>query len=350
MKTSTQDTGLYGGLDLHGDNVFCALLDTERSVVFEKRLPNDLDTIRLALEPYKGRIRELAVESTYNWYWLVDGLRHLGYTVRLANPAKMKENIGLKHANDKTDARYIARQLVSGILPEGYIYPEETRGVRDLLRHRMHMVRHRTAELSRLAALAARQTGREVSGAKITPEELPRLFGGHAPSVAIAEASLRHIEYLGGEIKALEKSVASQIPDEAAYARLETVPGIGKILASCILLETGPITRFKSAGHYASYCRAVPTEHTSNGKKKGEGNGKCGNKYLAWAFVEAAHFAVRYSPGINAWFQRKQARSRGLRVVAVKALANKLAKACFFILHDNTGFDAARLVGKHGTH
>ena len=345
MNTST-NTDLYGGLDLHGDNVFCALLDAARNVVFEKRLPNDLDTVRLALEPYKERIRELAVESTYNWYWLVDGLKRLGYVVRLANPARMEENIGLKHADDRTDARFIARQLTFGSLPEGYIYPEETRGVRDLLRHRMHMVHYRTAELSRLSALVARQTGRGVRIAKTAPDGVVAMLGHHASSVAIAEAGLRHIEYLDGEIKALEKSVGSQIPDKDAYERLTTVPGIGKILASCILLETGPIARFKSAGHYASYCRAVPSDHTSNGKKKGEGNSKSGNRYLAWAYVEAANFAVRFSPDLNAWFQRKQRRSRGLRVVVIKALANKLAKACFFILRDNTDFNASRLIGK----
>ena len=111
---------LYGGLDLHGDNVFCSLLDSERQVVFEKRLPNDLVTIREALEPFRQRIGELAVESTYNWYWLVDGLRALKYRVKLANPALMQENLGLKAANDKTDARFLARQLVNGILPVRY--------------------------------------------------------------------------------------------------------------------------------------------------------------------------------------------------------------------------------------
>ena len=346
MHTSTlAATALYGGLDLHGNNVFCALLDATRNVVFERRLPNDLDTIGQALEPYQKRIRELAVESTYNWYWLVDGLTKRGYFVRLANPALMKENIGLKHANDKTDARFIARQLSFGSLPEGFIHPPETRGVRDLLRHRMHLVHHRTTELNRLSNLVARQTGRDISTAKITPEDLPALFDHHAPSIEIAQASLRHIEHLNTEVKALEKSVAKQLPDKTAYAHLVTVPGIGPILASCILLETGPVSRFKSAGHYASYCRAVPTEHTSNGKKKGEGNGKSGNRYLAWAFVEAANFAIRFDPALNAWFQRKQKRSRNLRVIAVKALANKLAKACYFILRDGTDFDAGRLVG-----
>ena len=336
---------LYGGLDLHGNNVYCSLMDATRRVHFEKRLTNDIDIIRQALEPFRQRIKELAVESTFNWYWLVDGLKRLKYTVRLANPAKMQENIGLKHADDRTDARFIARQLVNGCLPEGYVYPEETRGVRDLLRRRMHLVNDRTTEAQRLTALAARQSGRDMSARELLGCDLDELFAGHTPSIIMAEASRRHMAFLDGEIKSLEKRVAGELPDQDAYVRLMTVPGIGPALARCILLETGPVERFKSAGHYASYCRAVPSEHTSNGKKKGEGNPRCGNRYLAWAFVEAANFAVRFSPEVNAWFQRKQSRSRNLRVVAIKALANKLAKACFFILRDGTDFDVARLVG-----
>jgi hypothetical protein len=99
---------LYGGMDLHGDNVFCTLMDQEYRPVFERRLPNELPTILAALTPYRERLKSVAVESTYNWYWLVDGLRAQQFPVRLANPARMQENIGLKNANDKTDARFLA--------------------------------------------------------------------------------------------------------------------------------------------------------------------------------------------------------------------------------------------------
>ena len=336
---------LFGGLDLHGNNVFCALLDEQRNVVFEKRLPNDIASVTLALEPYKNRVETLAVESTFNWYWLVDGLLETGYNTRLANPAKMKENIGLKHANDKTDARYIARQLSLGVLPTGYIYPKETRGVRDLMRKRGQMVHDRSTEAQRLTGLCARQTGQDLSAAKILDADPAQLFNGHAPSIRMAEISRRHIEFLNAEIKTLEKHILAELPDKDAYERLMTIPGVGPVLARCILLETGPITRFKNAGNYASYCRAVPTTHTSNGKKKGEGNAKCGNRHLAWAFVEAANFAVRFSPEINAWFQRKLAKNPTLRVIAIKALANKLAKACYFIMRDGTNFDLQKLIG-----
>lgn len=335
---------IYGGLDLHGDNVFCSLLNASREVVFERRLPNDLATILAALERFRTNIVCLGVESTYNWYWLVDGLRAARYQVKLANPAKMQENIGLKFANDKTDARFIARQLTMGVLPEGYIYPAETRGVRDILRRRMRLVHARTSEWLSLGSLVARHTGQDMGLAELTKCEIGQLLSGQPHALSMAQASSRHIEFLDREIAALEKIVRAELPDSAIYKLLMTVPGIGPILAWTILLETGPISRFRDAGHYASYCRAVSTTHTSNDKKKGEGNGKCGNKYLAWAYVEAANFAVRYSPEMRAWFQRKIARS-GKRVIAVKALACKLSKACYFIQRDKTEFNVKRLIG-----
>lgn len=335
---------LYGGLDLHGDNVFCTLLDKARQVIYEKRLPNDLATILAALEPYRKRIRAMAVESTYNWYWLVDGLQKLGFPIKLANPAKMQENIGLKQANDKTDARFIARQLINGILPEGYIYPVEMRGVRDILRRRMRLVHARSGEWISLESLVARHTGRDMGLKELKGCELSEVLEGQPQALTMAHASFRHIEFLDKEIKTLEQAVMAELPDREDYTRLMTIPGIGQVLARTILLETGPIARFKDAGNYASYCRAVKTEHTSNDKKKGDCNGKSGNKYLAWAFVEAANFSVRYSPEIRAWFQRKSTRS-GKRVIALKALANKLSKACFFMLRDGKDFDVKRLVG-----
>jgi len=335
---------LYGGLDLHGDNVFCTLMDGARKIVFERRCPNDLATIHAALEPYRHRIVALAVESTYNWYWLVDGMQRLQYPMKLANPARMQENLGLKAANDKTDARFVARQLTNGILPEGYIYPVETRGLRDLLRRRMRLVQARAGEWISLGSLVARHTGQDLGVTELADCAIDEVLAGQPHALIMARASLRHIAFLKQEIDALEKAVMRDLPDRGDYQRLMSVPGIGPVLARTILLETGPITRFRAAGNYASYCRAVKAEHTTNGKKKGDGNGKSGNKYLAWAYVEAANFAVRYSPELRAWFQRKHRRS-GKRVVAVKALANKLAKACYFMLRDGKDFDVKRLVG-----
>lgn len=337
---------LYGGMDLHGNNVCCSLMDGEYQIVFERRLPNDLGAVLEALAPYRERLAGIAVESTFNWYWLVDGLQAQKYPTRLANPARMQENIGLKSANDKTDARFLAKQMVMGVLPESYIYPKEDRFVRDLLRRRMRLVHARTSEWLSLESLVARHSGKDLgiqalNGLK--EGELRELLGNDPMVLASAQICYRHIAFLGKEIVQIEKAVEGRVKLSEGYERLLGVPGIGRILAMTIKLETGPISRFPGPGNYASYCRAVKTEHTSNERKKGEGNGKCGNKYLAWAYIEAANFAVRHSAELRAWYQRKAARTK--RVVALKALANKLAKACYFILRDKVEFDVKRLVG-----
>jgi transposase len=334
------------GMDLHGDNVYCTVMDRAYRPVFERRLPNDLAVVTACLAPYRDRLAGIAVESTYNWYWLVDGLQAEAYTVRLANPARMQENIGLKNANDKTDARFLAKQMVMGVLPEGYIYPKEERSVRDLLRRRMRLVQARTGEWLSLEGLVARHSGKDLGVQALNgleAGELSALLGNDLLVLQAAQISYRHIAFLDDEIRQIEKAVEGRVKLCDGYERLLGVPGIGRILAMTIRLETGPITRFPGPGNYASYCRAVKAEHTSNDRKKGAGNGKSGNRYLAWAYIEAANFTVRYSPELRAWYQRKAARTK--RVVALKALANKLAKACFFILRDGVDFEVKKLVG-----
>ena len=118
------------------------------------------------------------------------------------------------------------------------------------------------------------------------------------------------------------------------------MPGIGRILATTILLEIGPIDRFASVGQFASYARCVDSQRISNGRKKGEGNTKNGNKYLSWAFVEAANFALRHCPEAKRFYERKKAKTNN--VVAIKALAHKLARASFHVLKECQPFEVTR--------
>jgi transposase len=108
-----------------------------------------------------------------------------------------------------------------------------------------------------------------------------------------------------------------------------------------ITMEVGDIQRFAHAGNFASYCRTVAAERTSNSKKKGENNSKCGNKYLAWAFVEAANFAKRSDEACRKWYERKAARTSN--VLAIKALACKLAKAAWYLVAEETDYEAGRV-------
>jgi len=140
-------TRLYAGLDLHKSNVFCGIKDQEGKPIYRRRLPAELPVILEALVPYRGQLEAVAVESTFNWYWLVDGLQAAGLPVRLANPAAMGSTGGLKQTDDESDALWLAEMLRLGILPEGYIYPPAERPVRDMLRRRMLVVRQATQTL-----------------------------------------------------------------------------------------------------------------------------------------------------------------------------------------------------------
>ncbi len=335
----------YAGLDLHGDNVYCGISDENDKRLFENRFPCDIETICKALEPYRAYLKGVAVESTFNWYWLVDGLKERMFPARLASPSGMEQYNGLKHGNDKSDSFFLAKMMRLGILPEGYIYPKEERAVRDLLRRRMRLVQIRSGRILSLEALWNRETGKELSSnaAKtLTEKDLEEALNDKNVRMS-AKQMTEHVAFLNGQIKDLEKLVLKQTDLKSEFAGLLTVPGIGKILAMTIVMETGAIGRFPSPGDYASYCRTVDSELSSNGKKKGKGNTKNGNRSLAWAYVEAANFMVRHCPEAKAYFQRKM--SRTLRVVAIKSLAAKIAKACFFIMRDGVSFDVKKMFG-----
>ena len=124
---------------------------------------------------------------------------------------------------------------------------------------------------------------------------------------------------------------------------MQSVKGIGPIIAQTILLETGDIRRFARVGDYASYCRLVGSAKVSNGKYKGKGNRKNGNKYLCWAYTEATHFTMRFNPEIQRFYQRKA--SKTTVPVAYKSVAHKLARACYYIMRDGVPFDIAKACG-----
>jgi len=319
---------LYGAIDLHSNNNVTVLIDETDKVIYQKRLTNDLPLILEQLSPYALSMVGIVVESTYNWYWLVDGLMEKKHRVHLANTAAIQQYEGLKYTDDDSDARWLAHLLRLGILPEGYIYPKEERAVRDLLRKRSQLVRQKTANILSIQNLYSRNTGSSISANRIkqlSSEKVDALFA-HADLALAVKANLTVMRSLETEIAILERVVKERTKLRAAYRYLLTVRGIGQTLALTIMLETGDIRRFSKVGNFASYCRCVGSEKLSNGKRKGTGNTKNGNKYLSWAFVEAANFAIRFDPLIARYYQRKKAKSH--RVVAIKAVAHKLARAC----------------------
>ena len=334
---------LYAGIDLHSSNNYISIIDEEDQRLFQKRLPNNLEIILPALEPFKESLEGVVVESTFNWYWLIDALQDHGYKVHLANPAAIKQYEGMKVIDDKYDAFWLAHLKRLDLLPEGYIYPKEERQVRDLLRRRLLFVRHRTSHILSLKSSISRNLGVSMSVGEIKKlecKDTEKLFDDAYLALA-AKNSISLIRFLTGRVKEVEKEVLFHVKVRPEFRSLLTMPGIGKILALTIMLEVGDIKRFPTVGDYSSYCRCVKSERSSNKKKKGEGNRKNGNKYLAWAYVEAANFAVRSYPDFQSFYNRKKSKRNG--IVAIKALSNKLARGSYYVMRDKVPYEASKM-------
>jgi transposase len=335
---------LYTGLDLHSSNTYLGIEDENGKRVFKRKMPNDREFILETPKPYKDDIVGIVIESTYNWYWLVDLLMEAGYKVHLANPSEIQKYTGLKYADDQHDAFWLAEMLRLGILPEGYIYPKEERPIRDLLRKRMHLVRLRTLLIVSLQNILSRNNGFKLktSDVKALTEDrvTPYLTGSEDLALA-GMISKESIDFLTRQIKKLETTIETRVELKPPYAKLQRVFGVGKILALTIMLETGPVSRFEKVGNYVSYCRKVSSKWLSNDKAKGKGNKKNGNRYLAWAYSEAAEAARRSYTQARTYYNRKMQKTNFM--CAHNALAHKLARASYYVMRDDVVFQPEKI-------
>lgn len=220
--------------------------------------------------------------------------------------------------------------------------------MRDLLRRRLLLVRQRTTRILSFKSLNERTLGQRVPLTRVKAMqagEAQSRFTDPADQLLSGQQIIL-MGHLTDSIMKLEQHILGVVGKWPAYQRLQEPPGISKTLGLTIALETGDAKRFADAGNFASYCRCVKSVRQSNHKKKGENNRKCGNKYLAWAFVEAAHFACRHDDQCRRFYDRKKQQTNP--VIATKARACKLAKAAWHVMKDDVPFDAARVFGPAG--
>ena len=333
---------LYCGIDLHAKNSYLAIIDEQRKRIFKRNVTNDRKLILALLDPYRSELQGVVVESTFNWYWLVDTLMDDGYAVHLANSGAIGQYKGLKYVDDKHDAFWLADLLSLGILKEGYIYPKEQRPIRDLLRKRGHLMKLRTSLLVSLTNTLANVCGTKVPSHRIKgKEDHVSVHLDHHESLALmGQVSKAAIDMLTDQIKTIESHVEKQCKFDTP---LLSLPGVGKILGLTILLETGPIGRFPAVGNYVSYCRKAESTWKSSEKVKGRGNRKNGNRYLSWAFAEAAEHARMFDTASRNFYNRKLHERNS--PVAHAALANKLSRAAYYIMRDRVPYEEAKLFG-----
>jgi transposase len=282
------------------------------------------------------------VEAPYHWYWLVDGRRARGYVVHVAHTAAIHPYAGLQYPDDHSDARWLAPLLRLGVLPAGSMYPQEGRAVRALWRQRSQLVQHKTTHVLSLQTLFTRHPGRARSGNRLQPRTAEDIAGLlPAPELALAvQSTLAVMRCLATHMATMAQTVPQRVKWQAEFKDLLTGSGRGHILALTMRLETGDIRRFPTVGNFASSCRGGGSQKRSNGNRQGTGHTTNGHKSLAWAFVEAAHCAVRYHPCIKRCYPRQPAQTH--TVVATKTVAHPLARACFSILRDQGPFDVRK--------
>jgi transposase len=214
-----------------------------------------------------------------------------------------------------------------------------------LLRKRLQLVQQKTSNLLSIQGLYDRHLNKRLNSNKVkqlTAEQLVADYSDMNVRMAV-NGNLVILNCLAEQIRLIERSLKQRLKLRDEFVNLTSIDGIGLILALTIMLETGEITRFQRVGQYASYCRCVSGARYSNGKRKSKTNTKNGNKYLAWAFVEAANFAIRYNETVKRYYQRKLSKTNV--IVARKTVAHKLARACFYVLRDQVEFDVNKAFG-----
>ena len=340
MRFYTKQHQFYCGIDLHARTMYLCVLNQDGEMLMHRNMPAGPEPFLKAVAPYRTDL-VVCVECIFTWYWLADLCAREGIPFVLGHALYMKAIHGGKAKNDKIDSQKIAVLLRGGMLPQAYVYPAEMRATRDLLRRRMHLMRNRAELLAHIQNTNSQYNLPEI-GKKLAYkgnwDGVAERFLEPAvqKSVEVDLALIDHYDRLLSDVELTIVQTAKQHNAQALY-RLQSVPGIGKILSLVLLYEIHDIKRFPRVQDFASYCRLVKCARESAGKRSGTSGSKIGNAHLKWAFSEAAVLFLRDNPAAQkllARLEKKHGKGKALTI-----LAHKLARAVYYMLQRQTAFD-----------
>ncbi len=338
------------GIDLHAKNMRACIMDKEGKIIKQKTIDCRPGDVMEFIKPFRNDVT-VGVESTYNWYWLIDTLKGNSVPCSLGHALYIKRKMSSKHKNDPVDARGIADLLRTNQFPIAYAYPTEMRTVRDFLRRRHFFVRRRAGTFTHFQNSLHQDACIEPLRNKLQYKSTRNSLVGLTQNADLQKILCADLEY----IAALDKLIddIDKVIDKKArfhnykhYEALQSMPGCGKTTALTVLYETHTIKRFKSPQCFSSYARVVRAENESAGKNLGgSSNDKIGNPYLKWAISEIGTSMVKNSPVICAWHQ-KQSEIHG-KAKAHARLRHKIAVAIYYMLKHDTVFDMDKFMGTH---
>jgi transposase len=347
IRLYTGQHRFYCGIDLHARLLAVCVLDQAGAVVYRRQLPAEPQALLDALAPFRPDV-VVAVECLFAWYWVADLCHREGIPFVLGHALYMRLIHGGKTKNDDLDAEKIGRLLRGGNIPEAYVYPKGLRETRDLLRRRNYLVRKRAELITHVQILNAQYN--------LPPFPKKLTYAANRAALNVAErfteapvrksvevdlALVDRLDELIGELELFLVRTA-KVEDPQTYHRLQTIPGVGKILALIFLYEIHDVGRFPDEGNFLSYARLVRCPHASAGKRVGTGGAKIGNAHLKWAFSEAVCLLIRSCPAVKAW-QQRLAKKHGTKK-ALGILAARLGRTVYLMLRRQVAFDARRFV------
>ncbi|MCM8777593.1 MAG: IS110 family transposase [Candidatus Omnitrophica bacterium] len=321
------------GVDLHRKNLQVAVLNKEGDLLDMRKLgTNDKEVLKEYFSSFPEET-PVVIESTTGWEWLSDLLEEEGLEVKLANPQKVKLIAEATIKTDKIDATTLAQLERTNFLPCSYLAPRQIRERRELLRHRMILVRLRTGLKSRVHSVLSKKG--------IITEEITDLFGKRGreflkevelPDIYKEEMNtyLNLIDTIDKHIERKEKQIRKIVKEEELAKLLMTIPGISWFSALLLLSEIGDIARFSSPKKLCSYAGLVPTtsqtdETVYHGHLK-----KDSNKYIKWVVIEAVEHIIKKDPVLRYEYE-KILRSKGKNKARV-AIARKLCISIYYML------------------
>ncbi len=334
------DIRFYAGVDLHARSLFLVVLDQQGQTRYARNLPAAPAPFRQAITPFRQGL-VVGCECMHCWYWLADACREDNISFVLGHAWGMKAVHGSKSKCDRKDAEAIAHLLKGGNFPLAYAYPKERRGLRDLLRARLRLVRQR-AELYGHVHTARRQLNLPPVSNDVKYKSKRASATADIDDDCVrrrVEADLSLLEPLDTTIRRREKDieVAARQHYSTEMAALQSTPGVGIVIALTILLEIDTIDRFDTRQQFCSYARLCGARQESAGKTVGSGNAKQGNAWLKWAFAEAAVLSAQKDERIGKYLDKLS--SRLGKAKALSALAHKLGRAFYHMIHKKEVFN-----------
>lgn len=340
MRFYTQEHQFYCGIDLHTKNMYVCVLNQAGKVLVHKNIKTSPETLFQVIKPFLPDVA-LAVECMFSWYWIADFCLQHHIRFILGHALYMKAIHGSKTKNDKIDSMKIAILLRGGMIPVAYVYPEKMRSTRDLLRRRMYFMHKRSELLAHIQNTKSQYNMPDFEKCiahKINRKGISKLFSDESvrKSIELDLDLLNHYDLILNDVELYLIRHAKEHDPNNLYL-LQTVPGVGKILALVMLYEIHDINRFELVQNFSSYARLIRPQKKSAGKVKGSGNGKMGNAYLKWAFSEAAILLLRESDEVKTYHQSLKNRHGKAKAIAI--LSHRLGRAVYYMLKNQKAFD-----------